>query len=75
MIAEYLGGADADGRAGVAASQIAGLVFMRHVLRAEPMASMPAGEVVARVAPALRAALYRRYAPPSASYPGLSAPR
>ena len=73
VIAEHLGGVDADARAGVAASQIAGLIFMRHVLRAEPLASMPAGEVVARVAPPLRAALYGRYAPPSASYPGRGA--
>lgn len=69
VIAEYLGGADAEGRAGVVASQIAGLVFMRHVLRAEPLASMPAAELVARAAPALRTALYARPAPGPLSHP------
>jgi len=63
VIAEHLGGADATGRAGIVASQIAGLIFMRHVLRAEPLASMPAGELVARATPALRAALYARPLP------------
>jgi AcrR family transcriptional regulator len=56
-IAERLGGADASRRAGVAASQITGLIFMRYVLRVEPVASMPADELSARMAPALRAAL------------------
>jgi hypothetical protein len=58
VIADYLGGPDATARAGIAASQIAGLIFMRHVLRAEPLASMPAAEVVANAAPGLRAALF-----------------
>ena len=56
-IAERLGGPDASRRAAVAASQIAGLIFLRYVLRLEPLASMPADELVARVAPPLRAAL------------------
>jgi AcrR family transcriptional regulator len=60
VIADYLGGTEASARAGVAASQIAGLIFMRHVLRAEPLASMPATEVVAHAAPGLRAALFAR---------------
>jgi AcrR family transcriptional regulator len=57
VLAEYLGGLDANARASVAASQIAGLLFMRHILRAEPLASMRRTELVARAAPALRAAL------------------
>jgi len=56
-IAERLGGADASRRASVAASQVAGMIFARYVLRLEPLASMPADELVARMAPALRAAL------------------
>jgi AcrR family transcriptional regulator len=57
VIAEHLGGVDATARASVAASQIAGLIFMRYLLRAEPLASMRRSELVARAAPALRAAL------------------
>lgn len=56
-IAERLGGADAGRRAAVAASQMAGLIFVRYVLRLEPLASMPADELARRVAPAMRAAL------------------
>ena len=63
-IAEHLGGADASVRAGIAASQIAGLMFMRHVLRAAPLATMPANELVAYAAPAVRAALLGRHPPP-----------
>jgi AcrR family transcriptional regulator len=62
-IAEHLGGADASARAGIAASQIAGLIFMRHVLRAAPLATMPADELVAYAAPAIRAAFLGRHAP------------
>ena len=54
-IAEHLGGADASARAGIAASQIAGLIFMRYVLRAAPLATMPADELAACAAPAVRA--------------------
>jgi AcrR family transcriptional regulator len=56
VLAEQAGGVDASARAGVAAGLIAGLIFMRYVLRAEPLASMPRDEVVARAAPALRIA-------------------
>jgi hypothetical protein len=45
VITEHLGGADASARAGVAASQIAGLIFMRYVLRSEPLSSMPLDEL------------------------------
>lgn len=56
-IAERLGTADASGRAAVVGSQIAGMIFLRYVLGIEPLASMPTDELVARMVPALRAAL------------------
>ncbi|MDT4913950.1 MAG: hypothetical protein QOC66_3078 [Pseudonocardiales bacterium] len=56
-IAERIGGADATRRAGVAMSQIAGLIVTRYILRFEPVASMPVNELVERMSPALRAAL------------------
>jgi AcrR family transcriptional regulator len=56
-IAERVGGTDATARAGVVASQALGIIFGRYVLRIEPLVSMPADELVARVAPAMRAAL------------------
>jgi AcrR family transcriptional regulator len=56
-IAERIGGPDATRRAAVATSQIAGLIFMRYVLRLEPLASMPADELAKRAAPSLGAAL------------------
>jgi AcrR family transcriptional regulator len=61
VIAEHVGGIDATARAEVAASQIAGLIFMRYLLRVEPLASMRRSELVARAAPALRAALSPQY--------------
>jgi AcrR family transcriptional regulator len=56
-IADRIGGADAARRAGMAASQIAGMVMARYLLGFEPIASMPADELARRMAPALRAAL------------------
>jgi AcrR family transcriptional regulator len=56
-IAERIGGADASRRAGLAVVQIAGLVMSRYILAIEPVASMPVDELVARLAPPLRAAL------------------
>jgi AcrR family transcriptional regulator len=61
VIAEYLGGREASARASVAGSQIAGLIFMRYVLRAEPVATMPVQELARHVAPSLRAALFARH--------------
>src|SRR4051812_44242160 len=55
-IAERLRTADAARRAAVVGSQLAGLIFVRYILGIEPLASMPTDELVARVAPALRAA-------------------
>jgi AcrR family transcriptional regulator len=65
VIAERLGGADAQRRAAVAASQVAGLIFLRYVLRIEPLASLPADEVAARMAPAMRAVLAGPRRPPA----------
>jgi AcrR family transcriptional regulator len=56
-IADRLGGADAARRASLAASQMAGMIFLRYVLQVEPIASMPADELTARMGPALRAVL------------------
>jgi AcrR family transcriptional regulator len=61
VIAEHLGGREAGARAGIAGSQISGLIFMRYVLRAEPMATMPVQELVRHAAPALRATLFARH--------------
>lgn len=56
-LADRIGGADATARAGVVASQMMGIIFGRYVLRVEPLASMPADELVLRAAPALQAAI------------------
>jgi AcrR family transcriptional regulator len=56
-IADRLGGADATARAGLAASQIAGLILARYVIGIEPVASMAPEELADRVAPVLGAAL------------------
>lgn len=56
-IADRLGAADASGRAAIVGSQIAGMIFLRYVLRIEPLASMPGDELAARMAPAMRVAL------------------
>jgi AcrR family transcriptional regulator len=65
-LAQRIGGPDATVRAAVATLQTVGLIFQRYVLRLEPLASMPADELVARLAPAMRAAL----APTSRSIAG-----
>ena len=66
-LAERISGADATQRAAVAASQISGVIFLRYILQFEPLASMPADELTARMVPALRAALVgpRHWAPNS----------
>ena len=56
-IADRIGGADATRRAAMAASQLAGMIMGRYILGFEPLASMPADELVQRMSPALRAAL------------------
>jgi AcrR family transcriptional regulator len=56
-IAERIGGPDATARAAMAAIHTSGLLFARHILRLEPLASMSPDEIVARLAPAMRAVL------------------
>ena len=56
-IAERIGSADAQRKAAQAVSQVTGMLFLRYLLRVEPLASMPVDELVRRMAPALRAAL------------------
>jgi AcrR family transcriptional regulator len=59
-LAQRIGGPDAGARAAVATVQTVGLIFERYILRLEPLASMPADELVARMAPAMHAALAPR---------------
>lgn len=61
-LAERLRGPDARARAGVFTAQLAGVVFTRYVLELEPLASLPADELVRRLAPALRLSLRSRAA-------------
>lgn len=56
-LADRLGGPDARARAGAATVLTVGVIFQRHILGLEPVASMPADELIARLAPLLRAAL------------------
>lgn len=57
-IAEHIGGPGAQARAGAFGTQLAGLIFVRYILRVEPTASMKPDELIARLAPGLRAVLY-----------------
>lgn len=52
-LAERLGGADASARAAAGATQVAGIILARYVLRLDTVAAMPARELVARLTPAL----------------------
>ena len=45
---------DAELRAELAASQVVGIIMVRHILAFEPVASMSDEEIVARVAPAIQ---------------------
>lgn len=72
-IAEHVGGADAGGRAAAFGVQLAGLIFARYILAVEPVASLPPDELIPRLAPGLRAALYpgrHRPHPPVIRPPG-----
>ena len=51
-IAGRLDAPDAGKRAALFGPQLIGLLLYRHVLHVEPVASMPAEELVARAAPA-----------------------
>ena len=48
-LAARLGGADARIRAGLFASQVAGVIFSRYILGLEPMASLGVDEIVTRL--------------------------
>jgi AcrR family transcriptional regulator len=58
-----LGGDGAAERAGFIAAQLLGVALCRYILRLEPLASMPADEVVAELAPAIQRYLGRRMPP------------
>lgn len=60
QIAARLGGRDARKRAGLFATQATGVIFSRYILGLEPVASMPADELVRRLAPGMRAVLLPR---------------
>jgi AcrR family transcriptional regulator len=57
-IVEHIGGADAGARVAVLSTQIVGVIFARYVLKLEPVASLPADELRARLVPAFRATLF-----------------
>ncbi|MGI8868594.1 MAG: TetR family transcriptional regulator [Mycobacteriales bacterium] len=63
-LAEHLGGPDASYRAAVVGTQLSGLVFSRYILALEPVASMPADELIALLAPAIRTVLAPGPRPP-----------
>jgi AcrR family transcriptional regulator len=54
-----LGGDGAAERAGYIAAQLLGLALCRYILRLEPLASLPADEVIAAVAPSVQRYLTR----------------
>jgi AcrR family transcriptional regulator len=49
-----LGGDNAAERSGYIAAQLLGLALCRYILRQEPLASLPAGQVVAAIAPSVQ---------------------
>ena len=58
QLAAHLGTPDARQRAAAFATQIAGLIFSRYIFQFEPMASMSPDDIVDRIAPLLRLALF-----------------
>lgn len=56
-LTDHIEGPDAQQRAAAAATIMSGLFLTRHLLRLEPVASLTPNEIVAQLAPALRAAL------------------
>jgi len=58
-LAAALGAEDAQLRVALAGSQLVGMVMVRHIIEAEPLASLPADELVAHVAPTLQRYLTR----------------
>jgi AcrR family transcriptional regulator len=53
-LGERLGGTTGRQRAAAFCSQVAGLIFTRYLLKLEPIASMPAADVVRHLAPSLQ---------------------
>ena len=72
FLVQALGIEDGDRRFGLVASQMAGLVMTRYVLKLEPMASMPPDEVVAWLGPTLQR--YLTAPGPETSEPGAEVP-
>ena len=60
QLAERLGDPDGRQRAAAFVAQMAGVIFTRHLLQLEPIASMSADDVVRHLAPSLKAALKAR---------------
>ena len=58
QLAAHLGTSDARQRAATFATQVAGLIFSRYIFQFEPMASMSPDDIVDRIAPLLRLALF-----------------
>jgi hypothetical protein len=56
-VAARLAGPAARDRAAAFSTGAAGLIFLRYILRAEPVASLPPGRLVTLLAPALQTAL------------------
>jgi AcrR family transcriptional regulator len=56
-LGERIGGPAGRQRAGAFCTQIVGLIFSRYVLRLEPVASMPADEVIKQLGPPLQLVL------------------
>ena len=54
QIARRLGSPDARLRATLVGSQVVGLLMLRYIIRVEPLASAPAGQVAAAVGPTLQ---------------------
>ena len=54
QIARQLGSPDARFRATLVGSQLVGLMMARYIIKVEPLASAPAGQVAAAVGPTLQ---------------------
>jgi AcrR family transcriptional regulator len=57
-LADRIGGEDALRRAAALCAQMAGLIFSRYLLRLEPIASMPAEDIIRALEPSLAEALF-----------------
>ena len=74
VLADKLPGGHAAHRATAAISQLAGLIHLRYIVAAEPLASMPRSEVIRYFEPGLRAALQAAPAPARRRTGGLAPP-